>query len=246
MRPVLTIIALLFVVFILPALAHVGVWLVKDRPASWRSADWSSAGLLPAPSTDESGVWLMSARTGGLKGALATHSWIVTKAAGTTRYERYDKMGWGRPIRRNVQVADGRWYSNEPKVVWSVTGEKAERLIAPIEAAIRDYPWSKPGDYHIWPGPNSNSFIAHVINSVPGFGSALPAEAVGRDFPTDGGWWWRDAQGTLHATLGGYAGFAVGSAVGLEFNFIGLVVGLNPKRGEVKLPGFGTMRPFSA
>ena len=56
----------------------------------------------------------MAARTGGLKGAFSVHTWIVIKKAGAKAYERYDKVGWGMPIRRNAYPADGRWYSNVP------------------------------------------------------------------------------------------------------------------------------------
>ena len=37
-------------------------------------------------------------------------------------------------------------------------------------------------DYRIWPGPNSNSFVAHVLREVPELGTTLPPNATGRDF----------------------------------------------------------------
>ena len=104
--------------FVAPALASLAVRAASSQPGSWRTADWSSSGLLPvAANQPEAAVYVMAARTGGLKGALAVHSWIVTKAAGSEQYTRYDKVGWGNPIRTNAYPADGRWYSNPPEVL---------------------------------------------------------------------------------------------------------------------------------
>jgi hypothetical protein len=236
---------LLFIlaIFITPAVLHMGMWwLSSNQPGSWRQANWSSAGILPAPKVDDAAIYLLSARTGGMKGALASHSWLVVKVRGRAIYERYEVVGWGNPVRRNAYDADGHWYSNRPRVIWSAKGEDAANLVGPIEKAIAAYPNSRRGDYTIWPGPNSNTFIAHIVRSIPGLTTDLPAEAVGRDFPKDGGWLWRDAAGTLRGTLGGYAGFAVGGTAGFELNFLGLVSGFNWEQSEVKVPGFGTLR----
>ena len=100
----------LLAVFLFPAALSAGWWLVLERPGSWREADWSSAGILPtAASEREAVIHVMAARTGGLKGALSTHSWIVAKRAGAPAYDRYDKVGWGNPVRRNAYAADARW-----------------------------------------------------------------------------------------------------------------------------------------
>ena len=37
----------LLVVFILPALATLAWWVAKERPTTWRNADWTSAHVLP-------------------------------------------------------------------------------------------------------------------------------------------------------------------------------------------------------
>ena len=75
----------------------------------------------------------MAARTGGFKGALSVHSWIVLKKPGEDAYVRYDKVGWGSPVRRNAYAADALWYSNRPFVVHAVTGDEAERLLPEVE-----------------------------------------------------------------------------------------------------------------
>lgn len=228
-------------VFLLPALATTGWWALADRPGNWRAADWSSAGLLPPADGDgEAAIYVLAARTGGLKGALSLHSWIVLKQPGSAAYERYDKVGWGSPVRRNSRPADGFWYSNVPVVVHAVHGAQAAALLPRFEAAIAAYPFAHHGGYRIWPGPNSNSFVAHVLREVPEFGAVLPPNAVGRDFRPgivsfDVTPDWSD----VHATLGGIVGFAAGRLSGLELHFAGLVAGIDLARPALKVPALG-------
>ncbi len=244
MRRLLTYpILFLLIIFVLPSLLHLGVWMMKDRPTRWNEADWSSSGVLVSkPFVDEAAVYVMAARTGGLKGAFATHSWLVIKKPGTERYDRYDKVGWGSPVRKNAYDADGRWYSNVPEIQHKITGAAAVELIPQIEAAIAAYPWRNYGDYTIWPGPNSNTFVASVIRAVPGFQADMPTTAVGRDFPPNGKWFGHTYNGAWYASLAGYAGIVVGRNQGLELNFLGLVAGFNPFRLEIKIPSFGSFR----
>jgi hypothetical protein len=229
------------VAFLLPAVATLGWWTLEERPPSWRAADWSSAGILPDPARNgEAAIYLLAARTGGLKGALSVHSWIVFKKAGATGYDRYEKVGWGMPVRRNGYAPDGRWYSNVPQIIHAVTGEEAERLIPGFEAAIASYPHARNGDYRIWPGPNSNSFVAHLLREVPEFGGRLPPNAIGRDYAP--GLFSIDLSADrrdLHVTLGGLAGFAAGARSGLELHLAGLVAGFDFARPALKIPAFG-------
>ncbi len=229
-------------IYLLPAALATGLWWAGSHPASWRDADWSSAALLPrADESRDAAVYILAARTGGLKGALAEHSWIVTKASGAARYERYDKVGWGSPIRRNGYAADGRWYSNEPRVVAALHGEAATRALPDIQKAIASYPFAARGGYHIFPGPNSNSFVAHVLREVPALGAVLPPAAVGRDYPTDGRLLRLDREaGEFSASLFGYAGLSIGARSGFEVNILGLVAGVDPFRWQIKVPAFGS------
>jgi len=231
------------VIFVLPTLLATASWQLQDHPGNWREADWSSSGLLPeAGQSPEAAVYVLAARTGGMKGAVSVHSWIVTKAAGASAYNRYDKVGWGSPVRLNAYAADGRWYSNRPAIVRKVTGKDAERLIPRIEAAIAAYPYSHPGDYRIWPGPNSNSFVADVVAAVPDLGARMPPTAIGRDYaPGLASVVWSKATGDLHATLGGYLGFSAGATSGLELHVLGLVAGIDITKPGLKIPAFGTL-----
>lgn len=233
------------ILFILPALATAGWWSMTDRPTSWRAADWSSSGLLPAADADdEAAIYVLAARTGGFKGAFAVHSWIVLKRPGASGYERYDKVGWGNPIRRDGYAADGRWYSNAPWVVRMVRGEEAEELLPAFDRAIAQYPYAERGGYRIWPGPNSNTFVAHVLAEVPQFGGRLPPNAVGRDFAPMPGAARLSLEGLiLEANLAGVAGISLGRDRGLEIHFAGLVAGLDPRHLALTVPALGSIGP---
>ena len=227
------------VLFIVPGLAHLAIWSMKDRPSSWRTANWSSAGLL-APTVARAEVYIMAARTGGLKGAISKHSWIVVKKPRGEGYQRYEVVGWGKPVRRNAWAADARWYSNEPEIIYAAKGAKAQRLIPRIEKAIDNYRWRNYGDYTLWPGPNSNTFVASIIQAVPGIDARLPATAVGKDFPPPGKFVDYDStRSILRLSLYGYAELLLDLRTGIEVNLLGLVAGVDWFAPALKLPGFG-------
>jgi hypothetical protein len=230
-----------FVIYLLPALASAGLWAMKEHPTGYRNARWSSSGMLPEASADPAAaIYVFSAMTGGFKGSVASHAWIVVKHKGATSYNRYDKVGWGNPIRRNGYAADAFWYSNTPRPVLAIKGEEAERLIPKVEKAIEEYPYGMPGGYQIYPGPNSNTFVAHVLRTVPELGAVLPPDAVGRDYLPDAGFFhidddWRNVE----LSLGGFFGVAAGARSGFEVNFLGLVAGIDIRHPGIKVPGLG-------
>jgi len=229
----------LFVVFIAPVIARGLWWVAQDRPVNWRAADWSSTGLLPPARSDpEPSVRVYAARTGGVKGIIAVHSWIVLKERGGA-YERYDVVGWGSPVRRNGYPPDARWYSNPPELLLEAKGASAEAALPRLKAAIAEYRFRRHGDYRIWPGPNSNTFVAHVLAAAPELGLRLPPTAIGRDFPLYDGWVFRAPGGGVTATMGGIAGITLGWAEGIEVNLFGLVAGLDIRSPALLLPGIG-------
>ena len=240
MRPIRTILAFLFCVYLLPGLAAAAIWAASEHPAHWREAKWSSSNILPSPEADpDARVTIFAAATGGFKGAFAVHSWIVLKRQDAARYDRYDVVGWGEPVRRNGYDPDGYWYSNAPRKVWEVTGEEAEALIPRIEAAIEAYPHNARGAYRLWPGPNSNTFVASILRAVPEIDAVLPANAIGRDYLAGGRFFHYDPSGDVHLTLYGLIGISAGIKSGLEMHVLGLVAGLDFREPGVKIPAFG-------
>ena len=159
--------------FLAPLALHAAWWLSTDAAVAWNQADWSSARLLPpARAKPEAMVHVYAARTGRWKGIFAHHSWIVVKESGAGTYTRYDKVAWGQPVKTNNWAPDARWYGHRPVLVGAVEGPAAEALIPKIRAAVARYPYKRSGDYSVWPGPNSNSFVAYVLGAIPE--AALP------------------------------------------------------------------------
>ena len=230
----------IFALFLAPILARAALYALSNDPRSWRNADWSSTGSLPpANQFEPARLVVFTGTTGGWKGVFSVHSWIVLKRANAREWTRYDVVGWGTPVRTNGWPADGRWFGNMPVAIADVSGVEAENLIPKVETAVNMYQFNRAGDYKIWPGPNSNSFIAAILRAVPELGVALPPNAVGRDF-RDGFYAGRTDSGTgVELNLRGFADIKLGWVEGLELNLLGLVAGLDLRHPGLKLPGFG-------
>lgn len=229
--------------FLLPLAVHAGYWLAVDDGGPWNRANWASARLLPA-ATDkpDAMVHVYAARTGRWKGIFSHHCWIVLKEKGATGYTRYDKVAWGRPVHVNSWAPDAFWYGHAPQLVGSIEGPEAERLIPKLKAAIASYPYGRAGDYRVWPGPNSNTFVAHVLAAVPEAGLTLPPTAIGKDFrPIFQAAGLTPSQTGLQLGLSGLLGLTIGWVEGIEVNVLGLVAGIDLRAPAVKLPGFGRL-----
>lgn len=246
LRTVLVLPLVVLLLFVLPLGTHAAWWMAQERmPGRWSTADWSSAGLLPrdARAAPEALVRVYAARTGRWRGVVAHHSWIVVKEAGASAYTRWDKVGWGSPIRVDGWVADGRWFSNPPETILALDGEAAQAAIPAIRAAIEAYPHGGRGGYRAWPGPNSNTFVAFVLDHAartrPDLAVALPPTALGKDWTPSADLSLAPGGPGVRLSFAGLAGLRLGWADGLELNLLGLVAGLDLRRPAVKLPGWG-------
>jgi len=230
----------IFVLFLLPLAVHAALYAGKDRPASFRDADWSSVGMLRPPDSEREARFLVfTSRTGRWKGIFAVHSWIAFKPENATSWSRYGVVGWGQPVRTNGWAADGRWFGDTPRVLVDVRGSAATAIIPRVKAAIAAYSYSHFGDYRIWPGPNSNTFTATVLRAVPELETTLPSNAVGKDFRAYPYVGLTDSGTGVEASLWGVLGVKFGWVEGVELNFLGLVAGFDLRHPGVKLPGFG-------
>ncbi len=227
--------------FLLPLGTHAVWWWNQGWPDSWSDADWSSAELLPkAEQEPDAVVHVLGARVGNWRGIFAHHSWVVIKEKGAVRYTRYDVVGWGQPVRTNVREVDGRWYGNTPVVLASLRGSAAEAAIPKIKAAVANYPFAGLGTYRAWPGPNSNTFVAHIAGEVPELVPALLPTALGKDFREPGLFAGRAQSGRgWQISWNGVAGITIGWIEGFEINFLGAVAGVDFRRPAIKLPGWG-------
>jgi len=230
----------ILLLFFGPIFARAALYAFDGGPRSWRDADWSSTGLLPNASGDaQARVIVFTATTGAWKGIFSVHSWVVFKRANATAWTRYDVVGWGEPVRTNNWPADGRWFGNMPVAIADISGSDAEKLIPRIETAVAEYRFARAGDYRIWPGPNSNSFVASILRAVPELGVTLPPNAVGRDFREGIYAGLTDSRTGVELNLSGLAAFKLGWVEGIEVNLLGLVAGLDFRHPGLKLPGFG-------
>ncbi len=102
--------------------------------------------------------------------------------------------------------------------------------------AVASYPY--PDTYTAWPGPNSNTFIAHLGREIPALRLTLPPLAIGKDFLPDGGIVARTPSGTgVQLSLGGVLGVLAGRDEGFELNVLGLVTGIRSRASGAQAAG---------
>jgi hypothetical protein len=210
----------------------------------YRTANRDSAKLAPlAENTPEAVVQIYRARAFDWNGLVSDHTWIATKAANAKQYTVYQVVGWRKyrglaPLTIEENIPDRNWFAQIPTLLFSARGEKAAKLIPQIEAAAKAYPY--PDNYTLWPGPNSNTFTAYVLRQIPELHVPMPANAVGKDFLTQGKIWSPAVSHTGYQfSLFGIVGITLAKEEGLEINFLGLVYGMNPYHLSIKLPCIG-------
>jgi hypothetical protein len=216
----------------------------SQESVPWYAASREPTGLAPDPkTTHEAVLQVYGARAVRWRGAFSLHTWIAFKPTGAAAYERYDVMGFGveggQPaIRRDRMGPDNYWFGNKPELFLDRRGPEVDALIEKVRAAIKAYPY--PDSYRTWPGPNSNTFIAHIGRQVPELGLIMPSNAIGKDYLINGAPVAMTPSGTgAQLSLLGIAGIAIGRDEGLEVNLLGFVLGIDVMKPALKLPGIG-------
>jgi hypothetical protein len=154
-----------------------------------RTASSAPVGLAPDPAaTPEAVVQVYGARCSGWLGYFGVHTWIAAKPVGARAYTIYEVLDWrlrrsGSAVAIRKRAPDTRWAGNAPTILANKRGDGADALIERIENAVREYPCAH--EYVVWPGPNSNTFTAHVARAVPELGLDLPPTAIGKDYLGD-------------------------------------------------------------
>ena len=176
---------LLLVPPLLLGLAHLDL-TAQRAPGDWRTASREPVGLAPNPATTaEAVVQVYAARTVRWRGYFGVHTWIAAKPAGAPEYAVYEVTSWrlrraDTAISISNRAPDARWFGNLPEVLAEIRGPEAAAAIARIEEAVAAYPYDDV--YRIWPGPNSNTFTAYVLRTVPELRVDLPPTAIGKDY----------------------------------------------------------------
>ena len=211
----------------------------------WRTATHRSTGLAPDPEASrEAVVQVYASRTFGWRGAFADHTWIAVKPEGATRYTRYEVIGWygggGRSVisESSQRAPDAEWYGAPPRLLRDLRGAQAQAVIDRMGQAIASYPF--PNEYRVWPGPNSNTFVAHLGRAIPDLRLTMPSTAIGKDYVS-----LREIVGPspshtgIAVSLYGLAGVIAAWDEGIEVNVLGLVAGVDVRRPALKVPGVG-------
>ncbi|WOK09516.1 DUF3750 domain-containing protein [Imperialibacter roseus] len=200
--------------------------------------------LAPKPEQYEGAViQVYAARTWGTKKILAVHTWIATKRQAADHYQVSQIIGWalsrnGTALFTEPGIPDKSWYGNEPTLLLDKRGSEAELLIGQVEAAIETYPYADT--YTVWPGPNSNTFIAWLGLEVPELGLDLPSTAIGKDWrPWKETFGWSASGTGVQASVYGLLGLTVGFQEGLEVNVLGLSMEVDVFDLALELPAVG-------
>jgi len=209
----------------------------------WRTATHHATGQAPDAATHpEAIVQVYASRTFGWRGAFAVHTWVAAKPADAARYMRYEVIGWRAMGGRSALsighevAADAEWYGAAPTVIRELRGAAAEAVIARLPAAAASYPYATR--YSAWPGPNSNTFVAHLGREIPELRLALPSIAIGKDYLPAGHWLAPAPSGTgYQVSLLGVVGILAAREEGIEINLFGLVAGLGLHPPGLKFPG---------
>lgn len=219
---------------------------VIGAQGDWQSASRDSTGLAPLPA-DYAGavIQIYAARTYSWRGHFAVHTWVATKAAGADSYLVHQVIGFrkrqGLKVMRSLpDVPDRYWYGNTPEALVDIRGAEAEQLLPQVLAAVQSYAY--PDSYTTWPGPNSNTFTAHVGRQVPQLGLKLPVTAVGKDYLPGGALFAATPSGSgYQLSLFGALGLMAAADEGFEFNVLGLSAGFDWQQPALKLPGIGRL-----
>jgi hypothetical protein len=212
--------------------------------------DWSTAthrpvGFAPDPAQHgDAVVQVYAGRTFGWRGAFSVHTWLAAKPKDAARYTRYEVVGWYARMGRSaisvssMRAADAEWFGAAPELVRDLRGGDAEAVIAKLDAATASYPYAHR--YSAWPGPNSNTFIAHLGREIPELRLAMPSNAVGKDYVPLAQAIERTPSGTgYQLSVYGLLGALAALDEGVELNVLGMVVGLDLRNPALKLPGIG-------
>lgn len=207
-----------------------------------------SEGLAPDPlQVKEAVVQVYGARAMGAKGVFGVHSWVAVKPADALTWTVYEVIGWRLRWSDTAVVVRNRdpdrWFGSQGELYADKRGAGVDELIKRIDKAAREYPYAK--DYTLWPGPNSNTFVAWIARAVPELQVDLPSTAIGKDYLGSAVLSTAPSGSGYQFSLAGLLGVAASRVDGLELNVLGLNFGVSPS--GVKLPFVGRVaRPRSA
>ena len=122
-------------------------------------------------------------------------------------------------------IPDGRWFGNEPTLSPTCAAKPPPKR---SESSRRRGKLPYANEYIVWPGPNSNTFLAYIGRQVPELRMDFPATAIGKDYPINGSIVDRTPSGTgYQLSMLGVLGVALSREEGIEVNLLGLSFGID-------------------
>lgn len=189
-------------------------------------------------------VQVYAARAARWRGIFGVHTWIAYKKPGAAQYTLTEVIGWGARYRESVVyvrngVPDRYWYGYEPEVLADIRGQEAEKAIAGIESIAARYEYRDR--YKVWPGPNSNTYTAHLIREIDELVVDLPATAIGKDYIERVGFMAAPSNTGFQFSVHGMLGITLALDEGVEINVLGASYGVDLYPPALKLPGIGRL-----
>lgn len=220
---------------------------------NWQTASRESSQLAPLPHLEKNAVvQIYTAKAFSWRGKFSVHTWAATKEEGAESYLVYHVLMWGlwngsSVISISKDVPDRYWYGEKPTLIYSAIGEKAKKIIPQIYSAVNSYPY--PKRYVAYPGPNSNSFISHLIRSSKEIKIALPSNAIGKDYLCGKNLFSKffaisESKTGIQFSIYGLFGITLGIVEGIEINIIALNFGIDFLNLALKLPIIGHVKFF--
>ncbi len=245
-RPLLVYSSLfLLILYILPIGFSLSSYLIQGNKgkAWWESA---SADNTPSHSTppDAAVIQVYAARTGRWRGTLGVHTWIAVKPSTAMQFTRIEVFGfylrrYGSTISLNQRAHNRYWFGSTPQLLRQISGgAEVDDMIDRLYKAAEQYPYDNT--YRLWPGPNSNTFVAWLARAVPELNLELPVTAVGKDYLPNASIIKRTlSQSGLQFSIAGVFGLLAGIEEGVEVNVLGFSAGIDFSPPAIKLPGIG-------
>ncbi len=235
----------IFALYIVPVSYKLAAYHFEWKPAIAWASSGSNERLAQDPSmTDDAIIQVYAARAMRWRGALGVHTWVAVKKSDEDYYTRLEVMGYAlRWSDQSVQIRQGQpdryWYGNVPELLRELRGgAEVDELIDQIFDTASNYRYNS--EYNVWPGPNSNTFVAHLVRRIPELSVDLPPTAVGKDFLPGNRLLGKPASGRgLQLSLGGLLGVIISPEEGLELNLLGMTAGVDVSPLAIKLPAVG-------
>ena len=223
------------------------LFLISCSSKSWRDASRESAGIAKKAELQKQDIFqIYYARAYSWRGYFAVHPWIAWKKSTDKEYSVAQVTSWN--LRRTKSTAislkkdlpDRNWFGSTPTLLFEAKGKKAEVIIGQVQKLIENYPFKS--QYRIWPGPNSNTFVAYLIQNIKEIKIELPAHAIGKDYLGPSEFITSGPSGTgFQASLFGLLGLSMGLGEGVEVNLLGLNFGIDIWTPAIKIPFIGRL-----